>query len=534
MKPSSRSMIGSARLPSSCASNGRPKPSSRIHSCSVTRRRYRVAIEHPELTWDPPDDGTWWFEAAHFPHPVSRLFADVIDRICEGWFAGAKAYGAARQRGRWIHVNGYLYYGTAGEDHPGDEELAARAVAERWWVREYERWSSEERPPIVARNLELQAVDVAELDEAALADHVRAALRHLLAVAPLHFAHRGREVVRNELRRLAEAEGIAFDDLTPAFAGGSPATSRPTELVAAIADTLRDGGADPSAIRTLDDVRAVPAAASLLDDYLGEFGNRLLDSYDLACPALHERPEVIVAAIRSAGTGRRSSPVPPSLPSMSEELRALLEEARISQGTEDDDDGICIFWPSGLVRCALLELARRRGLAEPSAIFEADVDELERLLDGDGPTPEALHERLAFRVEVAASATPPAQVGGTPASSPLTATAAASTNGDLRGTGVGTGIVRGRACVVRGHDSEGLADLEPGDILIAVTTNPGYNAVMPILAGIATETHMGHTVICARELGIPAVVGVPGLLDAIPHLATVEVDAAQGAVRLVD
>jgi pyruvate,water dikinase len=103
----------------------------------------------------------------------------------------------------------------------------------------------------------------------------------------------------------------------------------------------------------------------------------------------------------------------------------------------------------------------------------------------------------------------------------------------LTGTGIGDGVVRGRACVVRGVDSEGLADLEPGDVLIAVTTNPGYNAVMPILAAVATETHMGHTVICARELGIPAVVGVRGLVDAIPHGAMVEVDAARGVVRIV-
>ena len=440
----------------------------------------------------------------------------------------------ARQRSRWAHVNGYLYYGSSGERYDGDEELAARATAERWWVREYERWFSEEKPAIVARNVELQAVDVTALDDAALAEHVAAALRHLLDVAPLHFAHRGREAVRIELRRLAEVEGVDFDVLTAAFAGGSPATSRPTELVAAIADALRDGGIDPSLIRTLDDVRTVPAAADRLDAYLDEFGHRLLDSYDLACPTLHERPEVVVAGIRSAGSGRRPTPAPVSLPPMSQELRTLLEEARISQGIEDDDDGACIFWPSGLLRRALLELARRRGLADPAAVFEVDVDELERWLAGAGPTGEELVARLAFRV-AAARATPPLQLGGEPgaAAAAEAAEADAATDG-LCGTGVGDGVVRGRACVVRGLDSAGLADLEPGDILIAVTTNPGYNAVMPILAGIATETRMGHTVICARELGIPAVVGVAGLVAAIPHLATVEVDAARGLVRLVD
>ena len=496
---------------------------------SISRNgHYRVAIAAPDLTWESPDGGTWWLEAAHFPHPVSRLFADVIDRICEGWSTGAKAYGAPRQHARWSHINGYLYYGTSGKEYTGDEALAARAVRERWWVREYEHWFATEKPAVIERNVELQAVDVETLEERALGDHVRETLQHLLDVGPLHFAHRGREVVGNELRKLAEAEGISYDDLTPAFAGGSPASSRPADLVASIAEAMRAAGADPTGIRTLDEVRAVPRAGALLDSYLDEFGLRLLDSYDLACPALHERPEVIVAAIRAAEARGRRAVGPTGLPPMSDGLRELLDEARISMGTEDDDDGICIFWPSGLLRRGLLELAHRRGLPDTAAIFEVDIEELQELLDGGGPSEEDLAARLSSRI-AAAGVSPPTQIGGDP---PVSASEDAG--GGLTGTGVGSGVVRGRACVVRGPDSEGLADLEPGDVLIAVTTNPGYNAVMPILAGVATEMHMGHTVICARELGIPAVVGVRGLVDAIPHHATVELDAAQGVVRLLE
>lgn len=438
------------------------------------------------------------------------------------------AYGVPRQRSRWRHINGYLYYGTSGEEYAGDKALAARAIRERWWVREYERWFAEEKPAAVNRNIELQTVDVASLDDIKLSDHIRDALRHLLDIAPLHFAHRGRELVRSELRKQAEAEGVSFDELIPAFAGASPATSRPAHLIAAIADAMRDGGTDPATVRTLDDVRVVPVAGLLLDSYLDEFGHRLLDSYDLACPTLHERPEVVTAALRAAAAGRRLEPAPIDLPQISDELRALLDEARVSQGTEDDDDGVCIFWPSGLLRRAMLELARRRGLRDPAAIFEVDLEELRRLLDGNGPSDHELIERLLFRVK-AATVSPPAQVGGEAA-----APDAGAVGDGLTGTGIGQGVVRGRACVVRGPDSDGLAELEPGDILITVTTNPGYNAVMPILAGVATETHMGHTVICARELGIPAVVGVRGLLEAIPHLAMVEVDAARGLVRLLD
>ena len=462
---------------------------------------------------------------------MSRLFADVIDRICVGWYTGLRDYGKSRRRARWAQINGYLFYGAPGEERPGDDEVAARSIRERWWVREYERWFAEEKPAAIARNIELQAVDPSTLDDAALADHIRDAVAHLLEVGPLHFSHRGRELVSGELRKAAEAEGIPYDLLTLAYAGGSPASSRPAEIVATIAEALREGGVDPAGVSSLDDVRAVPAAASLLDGYLAEFGLRLLDSYDLAGPTLHERPEVIVASIRAAASGRRHEPAPSDLPPMSDELRVLLDEARISHGTEDDDDGVCIFWPSGLLRRALLELGRRRGLGDPAAAFEADVDELHDLLSGGGPSNDVLEDRLAFRL-AAVRVRPPEQIGGDQA--PAGAGDEAGYDGVLKGTGVGNGVARGRACVVRSLDGDGLAEIEPDDVLIATTTTPGYNAVMPIVAGVATETHMGHTVICARELGIPAVVGVRGLLDAIPHGAMVEVDAASGTVRLVD
>lgn len=484
-----------------------------------------------ELDWTSPDDGPWWFEAAHFPLPVSRLFAFVMDNLAKGWLDGAKAYGLPRQRARWAHVNGYLYYGERGETYDGDPELAERAVREQWWVREYERWFAEEKPAIEATNRAFQAVAVGSLDDGALRGHVRALFAHVLEVSPLHFAHRGRELSRDVLRRRAAEEGIELD-LSAAIAGRSPASSRPAHLVAGIADALREDGVDPASIRTLAEIRAVgdtgrsSRAATLLDDYLGEFGWRLLDSYDLACPTLIERPEVVVASIRAAARGAGREARPHELSSMPDELRRLVEEAAVSAGTEDDDVGTCVFWPLGLLRRALLELARRRGVAEPAAIFELDGDELAAVLDGAGPADDELLARLRQRV-AAAEVTPPPQLGGGDLpTGDLPAT-------ELTGAGVGVGVARGRACVVRGLDSDALGDIEPGDVLIALTTTPGYNAVMPIVSAVATETHLGHTIICARELDIPAVVGVRGLVDAVPHGAMVEVDAAAGVVRVI-
>jgi pyruvate,water dikinase len=56
--------------------------------------------------------------------------------------------------------------------------------------------------------------------------------------------------------------------------------------------------------------------------------------------------------------------------------------------------------------------------------------------------------------------------------------------------------------------------LEPGDILIAEFTDPGWITVFVNAAGLAVErgSLLSHSAIVARELQIPAVVGVANLL----------------------
>lgn len=484
-------------------------------------------VDDADVTWNSPDGNEWLFDPGHFPRPVSRLYVDVINAAFKGRVVGEQRWGLPARQTVAAQVNGYLYFlGDPPEVVPGDVELFDRRRLERGWIDEAERWFDVERPAVTAANFSLQAVDVGQLDDTGLAAHLREAADHLFRVAPLHFEHCGRRVVLDFLVEQAEAEGIDRRTITSCLRGGSPASSRPALLVAEIASALRDSGLDPGLVRSLDDVRASTAAGRALDRYLHEFGYRLLDSYDLAHPTLSERPEVLTASIRAAAVTLRTEPASQA-PPMSKELRQLLDEARTSYGIEDDDDGICMFWPSGLLRRAMLEFGRRRPLAHPEHVFEVSRGELQELLDGGGPSPEALAQRAAARA-AAESLAPPAKIG---AGTPPRPTRASRSDRQLSGEGVGTGIVRGRACVVRGAD--GLDRIEPGDVLIAVTTTPGYNAVLPIVAAIATETWMTHTVICSRELGIPAVVGVQRLLDAVPDGCTVEVNATDGTVRVL-
>ena len=73
-------------------------------------------------------------------------------------------------------------------------------------------------------------------------------------------------------------------------------------------------------------------------------------------------------------------------------------------------------------------------------------------------------------------------------------------------------------------------------MLIAVTTTCNLNSVFPLLVAVATEEGglFSHTALLARELGIPAVVGAPGLLGAISDGDVVEVDPTAGIVRVIE
>ena len=102
----------------------------------------------------------------------------------------------------------------------------------------------------------------------------------------------------------------------------------------------------------------------------------------------------------------------------------------------------------------------------------------------------------------------------------------------LRGTPASSGTVTGVARVVLDPSS---ARLEPGEILVAPSTDPGWTPLFLTAGGLVME--MGgansHGAVVAREYGIPAVVGVPGATDLLRSPATrITVDGAAGTVSL--
>ncbi|WP_433268663.1 PEP/pyruvate-binding domain-containing protein [Micromonospora vinacea] len=105
-------------------------------------------------------------------------------------------------------------------------------------------------------------------------------------------------------------------------------------------------------------------------------------------------------------------------------------------------------------------------------------------------------------------------------------------DGMLAGVGASAGRVTGPARVV--HDPAS-AHVEPGDVLVAATTDPGWTPLFLTAAALVTETGaiMAHGPTVAREYGIPAVICVPDATRTITTGQLVTVDGGTGTVTLL-
>ncbi|GAA3778391.1 PEP-utilizing enzyme [Streptomyces phyllanthi] len=74
--------------------------------------------------------------------------------------------------------------------------------------------------------------------------------------------------------------------------------------------------------------------------------------------------------------------------------------------------------------------------------------------------------------------------------------------------------------------------LEPGEILVAPSTDPGWTPLFLTAGGVVLESGgvNSHGVVVAREYGIPAVVGVPGVTRTLNDGQAVTVNGTAGIV----
>ena len=455
---------------------------------------------------------------------------------------------------------------------------AKLAWQERRWRDEVDQWFARDRSAQVARNLALQAVELTDLDDASLADHVAEALAHFEESARRNLASHGGDLMPvGDLLAHCEAWEIPPNEVAGLLTGSSPATVETAELLRPVALAMVATGAPATSLGSVDDVRALtPEAREAVDAWLELHMWRTVTSDDVDRSTLAEVPALQLAALLHAvdhlevealDEATVRTRVPPDHRALFDDL---LVEARAT-GTASARTSVVSVGTGPVVWCGALSW--RPAAARPTPVVYRDVghavelfpDELGRLLrGGPGPSAEVLAERSAQRDLV--EATPPPRTLGEPEAPPpmdalppamarATAAMMASLEADVTppepgtdaasmaatgrggaaiGIGIGQATYRGRACVV--HDlMDAFDQLEPGDVLVAPFTGPSINSLLPVLGALVVEEGgaMCHAAIVAREFGLPAVIGARDATIRVPHGAQVEVDGSLGLVRLL-
>jgi pyruvate,water dikinase len=184
-------------------------------------------------------------------------------------------------------------------------------------------------------------------------------------------------------------------------------------------------------------------------------------------------------------------------------------------------------------------------IAATDDVFMLTVDEIRSLVVAPAPQGETVSTRRA-KLQAAWDIVPPPFIGVPPAGPPSSDTPA--DRGNIRFWGMNTplsddpgvvmgnpgarGTSTGRARVVR--TLEEAAALEPGEILVTVTTMPPWSPLFGVAGGVVTETGgpLSHCAIVAREYEIPAVVGATAATSRITTGQLIRIDGSTGIVEL--
>mgnify|MGYP000279783556 CR=1 FL=1 len=104
---------------------------------------------------------------------------------------------------------------------------------------------------------------------------------------------------------------------------------------------------------------------------------------------------------------------------------------------------------------------------------------------------------------------------------------------ELKGLGCCPGIVKAKVRIVK-HPRE--VESLNGDILVTTSTDPGWVTLFPTASAILVErgSLLSHSAIVSREMGIPCIVGVTGLLKSLNTGDTIEMDGSTGIIKIVE
>lgn len=317
-----------------------------------------------------------------------------------------------------------------------------------------------------------------------------------------------------------------------------------------LVQVLADPRLDPN--QKLAALTQAPALAAEFEKYLTDFGDRCLEELKLESPTVRDDPTSLLLSL-GAMAGR---PIPAGSPAEAPQdhtrklkpirrmiFRYVLRQARERVCARENlrFQRTRLF---GRVREILRTLGQRLHadglLASSNDVFYLELGEVLAAWEATGTTADlgalATQRRAEFAGFESAEAPPDrfetrgpvshyAKFEGTRPPVAL--------ESSLTGTGACPGRVTGRVRVVL--DPRG-ARLEPGEILVARQTDPGWVILFPSAAGLLVErgSLLSHSAIVSRELRLPCIVSLPGITTTLKTGDLIEMDGAVGTIRILE
>ncbi len=352
-------------------------------------------------------------------------------------------------------------------------------------------------------------------------------------------------VTHSTLRRFCARYGISDVDVAELFSGDQLAGVAPTRALADLAQRirrspLRDAFAGATASAALSLLRHDDELAPVVGRFFAAFGARAMHELKLEQPTWNDEPTFVVRQlqdlVRSAevpvvidGSARVHAAEARLLAQLSvfarPVFRAVVNAARTWMGHRER-----MRYARARTFAVLRSLALRLGdvlvqadtLDDRRDVFFLEHDELTGVFDGTATTYD-LRGLVALRRREDAQSqqkSPPdraAYVHGVILGPPLATSSpvpSSPVDGVLHGLAVMGGVATGPARLVTcADDAHDVA----GHVLVCPRTDPGFAALFPAARALVVErgSPLSHCAIVARELGLPTVVNVRGIVDMV-------------------
>ena len=407
-------------------------------------------------------------------------------------------------------------------------------------------------PPLTAQRLDELARGYRELERRLLTRWDAPLVNDFLAM-----------IFYGTLRKLAagwcgDAEGTLQNDLL--CGEGGMISAEPAKRVARLGELAREW---PQLIEALEQGKPFDQHrefAREYDEYLAKFGDRCMEELKLESATLHDDPSTLLRAV--AQIARRP-------PRAGENIEARLRaeaEKKVNERLQSNPVKRLLFnWILanararvrdrenlrfertrlfGRVRRIFVEIGKRlaaeRRLEEPRDVFYLEVEEILGYIEGTATTTDLATIAAARKREFQRYREMPAPAdrfetrGAVHHGNDFVGKAAESISaGDsVKGIGCCPGVIRAQVRVV--IDPKNAA-LKGGEILVAERTDPGWIMLFPVCSGLLVErgSLLSHSAIVAREMGIPAIVSIPGVMGWARDGEWVEMDGATGIARKI-